>query len=108
MRNYIQIQTTFESKADAEKIAAAMLDAGLVACGQISEIESRYNWDGKRCKGKEFLLKMKTRAALYGECEKFIKTKHPYKCPQIIAIEIAFISNDYAAWIGENTKGSKE
>ena len=108
MKKYIQIQTTFENKAEAEKLAGMMLDARLISCGQISEIESHYNWDGKRCKSKEFLLTMKTRATLYKECEKFIKADHPYECPQIVAIEIVSGSDSYLSWINENTKGGHD
>ena len=104
MAKYIQIQTTFEDKAEAEKLAGAMLDASLVSCGQISEIESHYNWDGKRCKSKEFSLNMKTKASLYKECEKFIKANHSYDCPQIIATGIIYGSDSYLSWVNENTK----
>jgi len=104
--NYIQIQTTFENAGDAKKMVSLMLDAKLVACGQVGEIESLYNWDGKSCKNKEFLLTMKTRTELYENCEKFIKANHPYKVPQIIAVPIVNGSQDYLDWVCENTVGA--
>ena len=104
---YIQIQTTFESQDDAEKLAELMLDARLVSCGQISEIKSVYNFGSKRYNHKEYLLTMKTRADLFLECEAFIRKNHSYKVPQIIATKIEFGSRDYLYWIYEHTKGRK-
>ena len=102
-KKYIQIQTTFEKREDASRLAEIILDAKLVSCGQISEIDSIYNFEGKRFNNKEYLLMMKTKAELYDECEKFIKKHHPYKVPQIIAAEIKFGNSEYFDWINENT-----
>jgi periplasmic divalent cation tolerance protein len=106
-RKYIQIQTTFEKRDEAVKLVEQILDARLVADGQISEIVSFYNWEGKRCESKEYLLTMKTRAELFSQCEAFIKKHHSYKVPQIIATKIKFGSQDYLDWIDENTKQNK-
>jgi len=102
--NFIQIQTTFDNRDEAVAMANALLDAGLVSCGQISEVESVYNWEGKRCDTNEYLLTLKTRKGLYNECEKFIAARHSYKVPQIIALDIATGSADYLKWIEDSTK----
>ena len=100
---HIQISTTFENRGQAVKMASDMLNAKLIACGGVSEIESVYTWEGKATKGKEFLLTMKTHTELYDKCEQFIKQNHPYKVPQILATPITHGSTDYLAWIDENT-----
>jgi len=105
---YIQIQTTFNKREEAVKFAELILDVQIVACGQISEIESFYNFEGKRCHDKEYRLSIKTRTALYNECEAFIKAHHPYKVPQIIAVQIIAGSLDYLDWIDENTKRQED
>ena len=102
-KNYIQMQTTFENREEAVKLSALILDAGLVADGQISEIVSYYNWEGKRVESKEYLLTMKTQARLFSLCEAFIKKNHSYKVPQIVATKIELGSRDYLKWINENT-----
>jgi len=104
MDKYVQIQTTFEKREEAEKFAGLILDAGIAADGQIGEIFSAYNFEGKRHSHTEFLLAMKTRAELFGECEKFIKMHHPYKVPQIVATELIHGSQEYFEWISENTQ----
>jgi len=103
-KNYIQIKTTFTNMVGAIKLSELILEAGLVACGQISEIHSIYNFEGKTHNHLEFLLAMKTREELYDECEAFIKLHHPYKVPQIIAVKIEQGSADYFDWITQNTK----
>ena len=103
-KRYIQIETTFSNFKEAERLAGLIVDAGLAACGQLSEINSVYNFEGKRFNEREILLTLKTRAELFLECERFIKKHHPYKVPQIVATEILAGSAEYLAWIDENLK----
>ena len=105
---YIQIVTTFENKADADALVSKILAERLVACAHISEISSRYNFEGKYCEHAEWELKMITKRSFIKKCATFIKANHLYKVPQIIAIPIAFASKEYAAWIDESlSKGGK-
>jgi len=99
---HIQIETTFEKYDDAKLMADKMRDASLIACGQISEATSIYDWEGKRCESKEFVLKMKTRSELYYDCEKFILKHHPYKTPQITKTTISG-SEAFFNWIDTST-----
>jgi len=101
---YIQIITTFESKADAESMASKILAEKLVACAHVSEINSRYNFEGKYCEHNEWELTMITSRKRIKKCAAFIKANHPYKVPQIIAIPVAFVSKEYAIWIDESLK----
>ena len=104
MKKYIQIQSTFENREDAALMATALLDARLVACCRINEIECFYDWKGERCEGKEFLLTTNTKADLYEECEKFIKARHPYETPLIVAVKVKYGNKEYEAWIDGNVK----
>jgi periplasmic divalent cation tolerance protein len=104
MREYIQIETTFDTKKEAVQLAGLILDAKLVADGQIGEINSVFNFENKRYDRKEFLLTMHTREELYCECEKFIKSKHSFKVPQIIATQLISGLKEYLDWIDDNTK----
>ena len=101
MKQYIQITTTFRNRETAVKMANDMLDARLVADGQISEINSVFEWEGKKHDRKEFLLTMKTREPLYSKCQSFIKQNHEYKVPQIVATAITHGSTEYFNWIDE-------
>ncbi|MCL2540017.1 MAG: divalent-cation tolerance protein CutA [Firmicutes bacterium] len=108
MEKYIQIETTFEKHEEALKLAKLLLDAKLVADGQITEIRSAFNWEGKFYDRAEWLLLSKTRADLYLECEAFIKHHHSFKVPQIVAIELVGGSLDYFNWIDESVKHNGE
>lgn len=96
---YIIVQTTLESFEQAKALALKIVANSLGACVQIMPITSFYKWEGKLEEANEFLLQIKTKAALFKELESFIKANHPYKVPEIIALPIEASSSDYALWI---------
>ena len=94
------ITTAFESRADAEKMAAALLEKRLVACAQITgTVSSSYWWQGKVVSSTEYLLVMKSDESLYHELEQCIRELHPYETPEIIATVITHLSEDYRQWL---------
>ena len=100
MTDYIQVSTTTEKEADADKIAVDILEKRLAACVQIiGPIKSAYWWKGRIVREKEWLCMMKTRKALYGTLEKAIKDIHPYEEPEIIALPITAGSEGYLRWL---------
>jgi len=99
----IQIETTFANMKDAEDMSNLLLNKHLIACGQCCEIKSIYEWEGKRENTAEVLLKVKTQAVLWHDCEKLIKRHHPYKLPQITVTKIDG-SKEYLGWIDQSTK----
>ena len=100
----IQIQTTFPNREEAKELIDGMLKVSLIACGQMGDISSIYDFEGKRCEDNEILVTLKTREALYDECETFIKKHHSYKVPQVIALKITDGEKDYMKWIETSTK----
>jgi len=99
---YIIIKTTTENYKEAEKLAKKIIEAGLGACIQISEIKSFYKWDGKTENSKENKLEIKTKSSNYKKIEELIKKNHKYKIPQIISVKINKGSKDYLNWINES------
>jgi periplasmic divalent cation tolerance protein len=94
------ITTAFENRADAEKMATALLEKRLVACTQITgPVSSSYWWQGKIVSSEEYLLVMKSNEALYEELEQLILLFHPYETPEIIATVITRLSEDYRQWL---------
>jgi len=63
-----------------------------------------YSWKNEICNDSELLLIIKTKKDLYHEVELSIKALHPYEIPEIIALPIVSVSNDYAEWINSVTK----
>jgi periplasmic divalent cation tolerance protein len=101
---YLQLSTTAATREDAERIAAAVLEARLAACAQIlGPIASRYWWRGTLETSEEYLVLLKARASAYAACERAIRNVHPYENPEIIAVPIVAGSPAYLAWIAEST-----
>jgi periplasmic divalent cation tolerance protein len=99
------ITTTFESREDAETMAAALLEKRLVACAQISgPVSSSYWWQGKIVSSAEYLLEMKSNESLYQELEQLVRELHPYETPEIIATVITHLSEDYRQWLAKELR----
>lgn len=97
---FIQIQTTWPTRAEAEDAARFLVEERLVACAQLlGPIESRYVWAGKTENSEEFLLLTKTRAALFDAVATAISERHSYEVPQIVGVPLAFVAPSYAAWL---------
>jgi periplasmic divalent cation tolerance protein len=100
MKPIILISTTFESKADAERIAKLLLDRKLIACAQISgPMTSLYRWKGMTTSATEYALNLKTIPSYAEEVKVLIGEEHPYDLPEIIVQEISDSSNEYSQWI---------
>lgn len=100
--DYIEIKTAFDNEQEAIDMANLLLDKKLVACFQITKINSHYVWNGTRFHELEFLVFMKTKATLFEEIENVIKANHSYEVAELIATPICNISKEYANWIEEN------
>jgi len=97
---YIQVFTTTEKKADAEKIAKVLVDKRLAGCVQVvGPIVSTYWWKNNVETAEEWLCFIKSKRNLYEELEKAIKEVHPYETPEIIAMSIITGSKDYLKWL---------
>jgi periplasmic divalent cation tolerance protein len=62
-------------------------------------LASVYPWEGKVEKAQEHLLLIKTETDSFAALEAFIKTRHPYELPEIIAVPVVRGSVDYLEWI---------
>jgi periplasmic divalent cation tolerance protein len=100
---YIQVLTTVESEAEAERISRALVDRRLAACVQvIGPIASRYRWQGKVEEAREWQCLAKTEAARYEEVEAAIRELHSYEEPEIVATPIVTGSPGYLDWVSES------
>lgn len=100
----IVITTTTATKAQASRIAEALIDSHLAACVQTSgPIESRYRWQGQVETAEEWLCTIKTTAGRYADVERAIRANHPYEQPEIIATPVIASSPGYAEWVRQNS-----
>jgi periplasmic divalent cation tolerance protein len=98
------VVTTVGQLDDARRIARALVEQRLVACAQISEIESCYRWQGQVCEEREYRLQLKTLATHYAAVEAAILALHPFALPAIHAVPVAQASAAYADWVAEATR----
>jgi periplasmic divalent cation tolerance protein len=100
----IQVQTTVASRLDGERIGQALVDAHLAACAQlVGPIESRYRWQGDVTETEEWLLLLKARQADWDALTAEIRRLHPYEVPELLGVPVLSVSDDYAAWVLEET-----
>ena len=100
MHETIQVNTTTATKADAERIATALVERRLAACVQVGgPVTSCYRWQGKIETAEEWLCTAKTTREAYDQVEQAIRELHPYEAPEIIAVPIVAASAGYLAWL---------
>ncbi len=105
MTKYIQVTTSTDSEKLAKEILQALLKKRLVACGHVcSPMNSSYWWQGKIQNSKEWAIIMKTRMDLFPKIEKVIRSMHSYDTPEILALPILKVSNDYRKWMDRELK----
>jgi periplasmic divalent cation tolerance protein len=91
---------TTASKHEAEKITRHLLDAKLIACGNIiGPVTSLFRWSGKVERVEEFLTVMKTRGDLFEKVSETVKALHSYEVPEILALPIVEGSKAYLNWL---------
>jgi periplasmic divalent cation tolerance protein len=100
------IHTTTPTRDEALRLARELVEQGLVACAQLSDIESVYLWQGALQQGPECRLLLKTSDDKWPEVERFIQERHSYEVPAIFAVPVTQASEGYANWVTETTRGA--
>jgi periplasmic divalent cation tolerance protein len=97
-RDILAITTTVGSRADAERLARAVLERRLAACVQVEAgLTSFYRWQGKDCEDAEVRLSIKTLPECERALQELLEEIHPYELPQFLAMRMR-ASEAYAAW----------
>ncbi|MEX2552460.1 MAG: divalent-cation tolerance protein CutA [Actinomycetota bacterium] len=103
---YLEVKTTTDSKDEAQTLAEAIVAARLAACVQVlGPIQSTYWWNGSIEKTAEWICIMKATSERFEALERFIREKHSYDTPEIIATPIAAGSAEYLEWIEKESGG---
>jgi periplasmic divalent cation tolerance protein len=99
---YIIVLVTTANTQEAEKIAQHLLEARLIACGNIvGPVHSHFHWSGKLEKTEEYLILMKSRRDLFAKLSEAVKALHSYEVPEILALPIVEGSKAYLDWLGK-------
>lgn len=95
----LAVITTVATKAQAETMAHAAVQAHLAACVQMEPITSTYRWQGAVETGDEVRLLFKTTPERQPALMQWIAANHPYELPAIYAVPVTQATPPYADWV---------
>jgi len=98
------VTTTIDSREGAERLAKAIVQAGLGACVQIQAVSSHYRWQGHILAENECRLDIKTLDSVFEPLCALIVREHPYETPEIIMVPVSAANPEYLAWLTESIK----
>ena len=97
--------TNLPNKADAERLAEALVSEGVAACVNVlAECTSFFRWQGNLDRATEVPVIIKTTLASYPELESTLRKLHPYELPEIIALPVSAGLPEYLNWVAQETK----
>ena len=98
-RDILAATTTVATRADAEKLARALMERRLAACVQVEEgLTSFYRWEGRTCEDPELRLTIKTLPSCASALQAFFAEAHPYELPQFLVTRMQ-ASPAYYDWV---------
>jgi periplasmic divalent cation tolerance protein len=102
---FLQVQTTVDSRAEAVELAHAAVEARLAACAQVTgPIVSAYWWEEGIERAEEWLIMLKLPADRFDDLAGFLGERHSYDEPEIIAMPIVAGTPGYLDWLMMETR----
>jgi periplasmic divalent cation tolerance protein len=102
---YLQVQTTTDSRAEAMELAKAAVEARLAACGQVAgPVASTYWWNDELERAEEWFVFFKLPADRYEALAEFLAERHSYDEPEILATAFVAGSASFFSWITDETR----
>ena len=99
----VLIISTYPNKKSILKIANELVKTKIIACVNISKIDSVYSWNGKIQNSSEYIAIFKTIKKNKTKLKKKITETHPYDVPEIVEIDVTSINKSYLNWLIEST-----
>lgn len=101
MTDKIVVLSACTNRAEAEKIAAALVEKRLSACvNLIPSVQSIYRWRGGVERSDEVLMVIKSSRELFDRLRGELLKMHSYEVPEIVALPIVDGSEGYLEWMG--------
>lgn len=101
----IAVLVTCGSEEEAGLLADALVGERLAACVNVlGPIRSVYRWEGAVQHDREWLLVVKTRAALLENLGARVRELHSYDTPEVIALPVQGGSAPYLQWVLDSTR----
>ena len=99
----VLIISTYPNKKLISKISNDLIKNKIIACVNISKIDSIYSWNGKIQNSPEYIAIFKTISKNKTKLKKVIAETHPYDVPEIAEIDVTSINKSYLNWLIEST-----
>lgn len=100
----VVVMTTVGNAADAQSIAASLVERRYAACVNIIDgVRSIYRWEGRVTDEPELILLIKTVQERLRDVREHLISIHPYQVPEFIVLQIDDISGKYREWLEQET-----
>jgi len=99
----VLIISTYPNKKSILKFANNLVKNKIIACVNISKIDSVYSWNGAIQNSSEYFAIFKTVTKNKTKLKKKIIETHPYDVPEIVEIDVTSINKSYLNWLIEST-----
>lgn len=103
MKKLTLFYVPFPNKDSALEMIQKLVERRLIACGNIVEAKSCYEWNGVVNHDDEIIAIMKTVAECKEDVERFLEENHPYDTPAILHWTAA-CNVAYYEWVVEQTQ----
>lgn len=91
----------------AKDLGKKLLEKGLIACYNLTSVDSAYWWKGELEEGEEILMILKTKLENFDKIETFLKENSGYEVPEIVAVKPEQVNVPYSNWVEEETSDGK-
>jgi len=88
----------------AGELARGLVESGLAACVSRHPVTSVYRWEGRLEEACEIALHIKTRLANWPALCAWLRERHPYQVPEIIALPLKAGLSSYLNWVAEESR----
>ena len=99
----VLIISTYPNKKSILEIANDLVKSKIIACVNISKIDSVYSWNETIQNSIEYIAIFKTVTKNKSKLKKIIAETHPYDVPEIVEINVTSINKSYLNWLIEST-----
>jgi len=94
------VYATAANRAEAERLAGALIEAKAAACVNIlGPITSIYEWKGQVERSEEYALIAKTTEAGWPDVERIMRAHHSYECPCMVAWPLGAGHAPFLDWV---------
>jgi periplasmic divalent cation tolerance protein len=99
------LYTTTEDFASARALVRSLFEKKLIACANLSKIESHSFWQGEITQTTEVGILIKTSPDRLEQAQVLIRDLHPYEVPAVVVLsESTPCNGDFAQWVQAATR----